>query len=310
MSHFLSLIRWKNLVIMAVTMIVVAWVSISDLEPDVVVVLKPWDIGILILSTLLIAAAGYIINDFVDRKIDAVNRPDGLIIGKIISAQNAIIYYILGNILGLILALYLALKVGQILLVMISISCIILLYAYSYYFKKKLIIGNVLVALLTAISIIQYLVFEPAFYIYFQLPILLPPQKINPIYFVLFIAVFAFLLNWIREIIKDLEDIEGDRQFQCTTFPIKFGIKATINLIRILSIVVGALMLFCLIFFFKKGMFWMMGLFLIFYFFLVRFLQSLPQEKTVKHYERLSKIIKALMILGLVIIVSATKTFY
>lgn len=290
-------------------MLVVAWVSISGLDQGAVLVLKPWDIGILILSTVLIAAAGYIINDFIDRKIDAVNRPEAQIIGKVISSRNAIVYYVLGNIMGFILALYLALKVDQPLLVMISIACIILLYAYSYYFKKKLIIGNVLVALLTAISILQYLVFEPAFHSYFQLPIILSQQKINPVYFVLFIAVFAFLLNWIREIIKDLEDIEGDRQFQCTTFPIVFGTKATHYFIGTLSVVLGVLMLFCLIFFIKKGIFWMAGLFLIFFIFLGRFLKSLPQEQTVKHYEKLSKIIKALMILGLVIIVLAAETF-
>ncbi len=308
MSHFLSLIRWKNLLIMAVTMFVVVWVSISGLEQGAVLVLKPLDIGLLILSTVLIAAAGYIINDYIDRKIDAVNRPDAQIIGKIISTRKALVYYILGNVLGFVLALYLALKIAQPLLILISISCIILLFAYSYYFKKKLIIGNVLVALLTAISILQYLVFEPAFYPYFQLPIISSNQKINPVYFVLFIAVFAFLLNWIREIIKDLEDMEGDRQFQCTTFPIVMGIQATQNLIRILSIILGVLMLFCLIFYIKNGVIWISGLFLIFFIVLGKFLHSLPQEQTAKHYEKLSKIIKALMLLGLVIIVLITQT--
>jgi 4-hydroxybenzoate polyprenyltransferase len=159
----------------------------------------------LVFSTASIASAGYIINDYFDIKIDLVNKPTEVIIGKIIKRRRAILIHQILNFIGLALGFFLGLKI-----LLINLFCIITLWLYSERFKRKAFVGNFLVAFLTALSLI-------IIGVYYQ-----KNMDLVGIY-----ALFAFFISLIREIIKDMEDIRGDTRYGCQTLPIIWGIRRT-----------------------------------------------------------------------------------
>jgi 4-hydroxybenzoate polyprenyltransferase len=160
---------------------------------------------ILVFATISIASAGYIINDYFDVKIDLINKPQEVIIGKYIKRRWAILIHQILSFTGIVIGAFLGLKVF-----LINILAVSTLWFYSERFKKKAFIGNFLVAFLTAFSLIILSV-------YYQKNTLL----VN-VY-----ALFAFSISLIREIIKDIEDIRGDARYGCKTLPIIWGIRKT-----------------------------------------------------------------------------------
>jgi 4-hydroxybenzoate polyprenyltransferase len=168
---------------------------------------------LLLFATLMIAAGGYVINDVFDIHIDAVNKPGKNIVGKSVSVESArltaYILFTIGSITGIILSFRLNVQVMGLLLPFSAVS----LFMYSSHFKRRLLTGNILIALLSALSVMLVALFEPLFYPNIQ--------------FVLVYAVFAFFISLIREIIKDAEDVDGDELMQCKTFPILYGTRKT-----------------------------------------------------------------------------------
>ncbi len=148
-----------------------------------------------IFSTLCITAAGYLVNDIADRKIDLVNKPQKTFVGKDISVRKAWILYVFLNFLGIILGFYASFEIG-----ILHFVCALLLFFYSFFFKKRVLVGNFCVAILAGLSIWEIGILFPFF-----------PTKL------FFLGVFASNLHFVREIIKDVEDCEGDRQFACRT---------------------------------------------------------------------------------------------
>ncbi|OFY97087.1 MAG: hypothetical protein A3K10_06765 [Bacteroidetes bacterium RIFCSPLOWO2_12_FULL_31_6] len=177
--------------------------------------------ALLVLSTVLIAAGGYIINDYADVEIDKINKPEKLVIGKHISLNRALNIYAFLSLIGIALALFIALHVQFYVLVFIQVIVAGLLYFYAFNYKSQFLIGNIIIALLAALTILLPFIYETIAevkqlsfkYIYFD---------IAYIY-----AGFAFLTTLIREIIKDAEDIEGDQTANCQTLPIVIGINFT-----------------------------------------------------------------------------------
>jgi 4-hydroxybenzoate polyprenyltransferase len=169
---------------------------------------------LLVFATISIAAAGYIINDYFDVKIDLINKPEEVIIGKYIKRRWAILIHQCLNFVGAAVGFFLSLKVF-----LINIIAIAALWFYSERFKRKAFIGNFLVAFLTAFSLIILA-------IYYQKNILL----------VSIYALFAFSISLIREIIKDMEDIRGDTRYGCKTLPIVWGIRRTKTLLYVFLI--------------------------------------------------------------------------
>jgi len=175
---------------------------------------------LLMLSSVLIAAAGYIINDYFDLNIDQVNKPDKLIVEKILNRRWVIVWHLILSVIGVGLALYIDIKTNARFIVIANSVCVLLLFLYSISLKKKLLIGNVVISLLTAwvILVITWAetsnllqVIEQGSY----------TEKISRITFLY--AGFAFVISLIREVIKDMEDIEGDRKYGCKTMPIVWG---------------------------------------------------------------------------------------
>lgn len=159
----------------------------------------------LAISTMLIAGAGYAINDYYDVKIDLINKPERVIIGKSIPRRYALLIHTTLSVAGIAVGFWLSWKVG-----VINLLSAFMLWLYSNALKRLPFIGNFTVALLTGISV-------------FVVNVLFPPLIVLAgIY-----ALFAFFMTLVREIIKDLEDLKGDGTFGCKTLPIVWGIRRT-----------------------------------------------------------------------------------
>ncbi len=202
MSSFyqlLKLIRFPNLAIIAVTQFLVALFLVDSNNWHNI--LNDQSLFILIISTLFIASAGYIINDYYDIKIDYVNKPNRVVIGKHITRRQVLIIHSFFNFVGIALGAYLSWW-----LMGINILAAFLLWLYSNQLKRLPLWGNLTVSFLTSLSVFM------VFMIYFTNREL-----------ILMYAIFAFFISLIREIIKDLEDMEGDEKFGCKTLPISIG---------------------------------------------------------------------------------------
>lgn len=177
---------------------------------------------LLVLSSVLICAGGYIINDYYDVNIDRINKPVKQIISKSITQQQAFNAYLILSFTGLAIGTYLSIKIDFWKLVTVFVIAIVLLYFYSASFKRTPLLGNIIVAFLAGLSIILILLFEPNLY---------ELARPGDYYiagictrYILGISIFAYTLTMVREIVKDMEDVEGDKQFNARTMPIAWGL--------------------------------------------------------------------------------------
>lgn len=154
-------------------------------------------------ATVCIAAAGYIINDYYDVKIDAINKPERLLVGRAIRRRRAMFAHLLLSFSGVLIGVFLKIPVG-----LINLGAVLLLWGYSARLKKLLLIGNVAIALLSASMLLVVAVYD---------------DKLNKT--TLGYALFALMISLIREIIKDIEDMKGDASFDCRTLPIVVGMR-------------------------------------------------------------------------------------
>ncbi|GAB3886842.1 geranylgeranylglycerol-phosphate geranylgeranyltransferase [Spirosoma agri] len=208
---FLRLIRVQNLLIVVLTQFLARIVLVGPRESWPRLLVDP-TIWLLSLSTVCIAAAGYIINDYFDIKIDLVNKPERVVIGRFLKRRVAIGTHQLLNVIGCLIGLYLSKWVF--LADVISVS---LLWLYSSTLKRQPFIGNIVVSLLTALSLIVLAVY------YRQNAEML-----------LIYALFSFGISLVREIIKDMQDVRGDARFGCRTLPIVWGLRRTKYLLYVL----------------------------------------------------------------------------
>jgi 4-hydroxybenzoate polyprenyltransferase len=204
--------RPLNLVIVAFAQLMTAYFLVETTRKGLPV-LQDINLYLIIFSTVILTAAGYMINDYYDVKIDYVNKPDEVIIGKGMKRRVVIFFHSILNITGVGIGLIVSPRIA-----VINFIASFLLWLYSNSLKRLPFIGNFTVALLTgtAIWIIGY---------YYQKSELL----------VLTYAIFAFFINLIREIIKDIEDRQGDRKHGCRTLPIVFGFRNTKRIIFMIA---------------------------------------------------------------------------
>jgi 4-hydroxybenzoate polyprenyltransferase len=200
---FFQLIRLKNLVITLFTQIISYFFQSPHITLDHV--LKPRFISLCI-ATMLVAAGGYIINDYLDIKLDLINKPNKVIVGQIISRRWTMFWHSFVNIIALALGVYIGVKVF-----MAILTATILLWIYSVSLKRKFLVGNLLVSILSSFVIILNYVYDTSL-------------DVN---LIIAYSIFAFTLTLLREIIKDAEDIRGDGKFDCETIPIVLGIRKT-----------------------------------------------------------------------------------
>ena len=213
-TGFLKLTRFPNLLIIAFTQYFTVFFLVG--HPDHwFEKLYDFQFFLLSFSTILIAAAGYIINDYYDIKIDYVNKPNKVVVGKLVNRRIVLASHGVLNFIGIAIGFYLSLSIG-----LLNFFAGFLLWIYSNRLKRMPFIGNFSIALLSSLSIL-------AIAIYYQRNFSL----------VLNYAVFAFSIHLVREIIKDLEDIRGDLRFGSRTLPIIWGIRKTKYLLFVLILV-------------------------------------------------------------------------
>ena len=226
---WLRLVRWKNLIIILFTQFLAWWCIILPNNP---VVLLPLNFTLLALSTTLIAAAGYIINDYFDIKIDLVNKPGKVVLEKSIPRKKAIIFHTELNICGLLPAAYVAFRAGHPEWIILQVLCTVLLWFYSTHFKRQMLTGNVIVSILTALTILALVVYEPGI-------ATVPSANSNPspASVLIVYSFFAFALTLMREIVKDMEDHIGDASEGCKTLPVVKGLEYSANFVLAVGIV-------------------------------------------------------------------------
>lgn len=299
MKHWLKLLRVKNLLIVAFTQLVVYMTVNFEFLSQNERILHPSLFLLLMLSTLLITGAGYIINDYFDVKIDSINKPRDLIITNHISSKKALLAHNVLNIIAVIIAAYVAYSVGLTWLVLTQIISITLLVFYSTHFKKMSVIGNVVVSVMTALSVFILYLFEPALHGYLFSKEIIVQEKINPAFHIVIVSVFAFLLNWMREIIKDIEDLKGDYELGCKTYPIVHGLRKSVNLVHAINICTMLILIFCMLSLFHLDKYLSAIILLIPLVGLMYFSFKLPLLSSFRQFGRLSALLKWLMVIGL-----------
>jgi 4-hydroxybenzoate polyprenyltransferase len=243
MIAFLRLIRIQNLLIIAFTQYMVRWCLIYPIFKLVglPLMLSELSFFLLSLSTVMIAAAGYIINDYFDVKIDKVNKPHRLVVGKGVKRRVAIGAHTVINVLAVLIGLIASWMIGSWSLVVFHFVCAGGLWFYSTTFKRQFLIGNLLIALFTA-----FVPFVAGFYELLAAVRNVPEAAMvigGAWRWLLAVSLFAFISTLLREIIKDIEDYEGDKEFGCRTMPIVIGIRPAKNVVIFLSLLSIGLLL-------------------------------------------------------------------
>jgi 4-hydroxybenzoate polyprenyltransferase len=241
MRGFIKLIRWQNLIIVILTMILMRYCVIEPLISKIIVILntgtgegvpmilqfKWYDFVILVASTVFITAGGYVINDYFDIKTDLINRGK-VIVGTKIPRKQAMLWHSIFNVLGVAGGFYISWKEGYFWLGILFLLVSGLLYFYSASYKRQFLVGNILVAILTAMVPLLVIFYEwPALYRFYAAYAIEMPKLSFLFYWVGGFALFAFLTTLTREIIKDIEDFEGDQAYGRNTLPVVLGIPAS-----------------------------------------------------------------------------------
>ena len=240
MRAFLDLIRWKNLLIVILTMVLMRFAILGPVLSKVGVVLlngsgkevpmslqfSLYDFILLVAATVFLTAGGYVINDYFDIKTDLINKGK-VIVGTKIPRRQAMMWHNIFNVAGVSIGFYISWKDGYIWLGIMFLIVSGLLYFYSASYKRQFLIGNLVVAALAAMVPLLVVFFEwPALYKYYTLNAVAFPDINFVFYWVGGFALFAFLTTLTREIIKDIEDFDGDIAYGRNTVPVVIGVVA------------------------------------------------------------------------------------
>ena len=297
--NYLKLIRYKNLLILALMQLIFRY-GFLELQ-NIPLALADWQYCILVLATVCIAAGGYIINNIFDVETDSENKPDNVIVGKFISETKAYNLYIGFTIIGVALGFYLSNVIEKPSFASMFIVIAATLYFYATSLKQSLLIGNFIVALLLSFSVIIIGIFD-------LFPI--TNEENRPVMGLLFgilldYAIFAFIINFIREIVKDLQDVQGDLSQGMNTLPILLGVTKTTKLVFGLSFIPIIIILnYINTNLFAAGLLYatLYGLILILAP-LLYFTIKIWSAKTTKDFHHLSTVLKWILFFGILSIV-------
>lgn len=221
---FLNLIRWPNLLFIVLTQVLFEFCIYSPIYKTIIPSCDLISFWLLVLASVFIAAAGYIINDYFDINIDFINKPEKIVLDKRLSRRWALAWHLGLSVAGIVCTAVAVNFFDRWYLVIANIICVVLLWFYSARFKKDTLIGNIIVSLLTAWTIMIIFLSKYSLANAFGHT---DQAQVRFFRFAILYAGFAFIISIIREAIKDIEDMPGDEKFGCRTMPISWGIKAT-----------------------------------------------------------------------------------
>jgi 4-hydroxybenzoate polyprenyltransferase len=257
-AAFLKMIRLPNLIFIALTQFLFYYCILLPLlkKAAIPVSIDRTSFICLSLASMLIAAAGYIINDYFDINIDQVNKPQKNVVDQVVSRRWAMLWHFVLSGIGVLLSLYVSLRTGLWYIVLANFACVFLLFGYSVSLKRKILSGNILISILTAWVVLILCLSE----IHLSLRTQIDPawlQIQNKIMRLGFLyAGFAFILSLIREAIKDMEDIQGDARYGSKTMPIVWGIQATKIYVAVWMIVLLALLVIVQVYILQFNWWW------------------------------------------------------
>jgi 4-hydroxybenzoate polyprenyltransferase len=297
---FLRLVRYPNLIYIALTQFLLQYCVVAPVlayngeTPS----LSWLSFGLLSLSTVLIAAAGNIINDYFDINIDIINKPEKMVLDKIINRRWAMAWHTIFNMAGVSIGFIVAWRIGVIYLGFTQVICSLILWFYSTSFKRQVLIGNVLISLLTALAVVVVGFYEKQIYESFEA--IMSPIGRKLIQVIGVYALFAFVISLIREIVKDLEDMLGDSKDGCRTIPIVWGVNPAKQICNALMLALLVLILLVQIRIAFIG-WWSAIIYLVllvqlpvFYIYVLLKKAHLPE-----HYHKVSSLVKWLMLTGI-----------
>lgn len=302
MIQFLKLIRWPNLLIIILSMVFILYFLINPMLGMLTgeAGLNILEFVLLVVSTVFISIGGYLINDFFDVEVDEINKPGKNQVGRYFPVFTVQVMYWVFTVVGVLAGVLLSWMLKQLDYSLLFVFCAGLLWFYSERYQCIPVVGNLVVAFLSALSfgivwLFQFfaLVNDPNYFVSVQASFPL----VNRL--VLFYMAFAFLVSFLREIIKDIEDIQGDSRFGCRTLAVVAGKKKT----KIPALVLASIGFFGSVF--LQALFVKMDFWILFaYFFSIDSLFlwvgiKIYRSRETSDYKRLSFIIKLLMVLGI-----------
>jgi len=218
MGAFFRLVRWPNLVFIILTQLLFYYCVYLPLYAVPQAHVLVWTVA----ASVLIAAAGYIINDYFDLNIDQINKPGKNVFAHRVNRRWAIVWHFSMSFLGILATAY-AVGWSRWYLIFANSGCVILLWFYSTSFKRQLLVGNIVISLLTAWTVLIL------FFAFTHLgqAFMADDRSVKLFRIAFLYGGFAFVISIIREAIKDMEDLEGDARYGCKTLPIVTGIRTT-----------------------------------------------------------------------------------
>jgi 4-hydroxybenzoate polyprenyltransferase len=296
-TAFFRMIRLPNLFFIALAQLLFQFCIYYPLYRDVLTQNDLVSFALLVLASVCIAAAGYVINDYFDINIDEINKPQKMVVDKVIHRRWAIAWHLILSVTGVILTAFAVPVLDKWYLVLANMASVALLWFYSTRFKKSLLIGNIIISLLTAWSILIIFFSKVSAVNAFD-----PGNHAQPKFFRLafLYAGFAFICSLIREAIKDIEDIKGDERYGSRSMPIAWGINASKVYIAVWMIVL-IITLAVLLIYILQFQWWLLisyaTIAIIFPLFLI--FRQLFRASTPGDYHKLSNGIKAVMLTGM-----------
>ncbi len=253
MLDYIRLIRVGNLLLIATTQYLMRYALIEPIlrSDGLQPILTDVQFFFLVGTTLLVVGGGYIINDYFDSRIDAVNKSKKLLVGFSIKRRYALLWSGLFSVVGIGISVYLSRLSGIKLLFFVQLIGVFVLLKYSEVFKRKFLTGNILIALLMGLAVLM-----PALYETVALSVLYrqSPNLAKALFYTILVyTLFGVLVVFVREVLKDMQDIDGDIDVRAKTVPIVWGINRTKwLLIGILVFIFGSIGYFIYIKLIKK----------------------------------------------------------
>jgi 4-hydroxybenzoate polyprenyltransferase len=289
----LKLVRYQNLLLILATQILIKYALFETY--GIAVSLAAFEFFLLCLATICIAAAGNIINDIYDVETDRLNKPQRQIIPSRISEKSGFNLYIILSILGVGIGFYLSNIIGRPGFSALFIIISALLYLYATYFKQVIFLGNIIISGLVAMVVIIVGLFD-------LLPAITPQnQQTQAVIFSILLdyAVFAFMINFLREMIKDQEDVNGDYNSGRNSLPIAVGRSRANKIIFAIGLIPLAAVLWYMYEYLFNNTYAVIYVLVLIVGPLLIFQVNLLNAKKKMHYTRLSLLLKIVMALGL-----------